>query len=147
MQTAHSYLHSNLNAQRVHTQLVSLLSLLPPTSLAMPESFSKYSQCVRFCHCSRSAHMAPSYSKHAHPSPQQLMGGWDMLIASLPLWVHITAKVLSPCSRQASVRWQGLSSRLRRKWFWKGMDKYPACESAVAPLCSKRIVTQNRLLL
>ena len=133
MHTAHSYLHSNLNAQRVHTLLVSLLSLLHSTSLAMPESFSKNSQCVFVCHCSRAAHMAPSYSKHAHPFPHQLMGGWKMLIATLHFWTRLTVKVLFPHSLQASVRWQALASRHRRQLFWKGMEQDPECESAVAP--------------
>ena len=50
---------------------------------------------------------------------------------------------LPPHCRRASMRWQGLSSRLRRKWFWKGMEKDPACESDVGPLWSKQIVIKN----
>ena len=133
MQTAHSYFHSNLNAHRVHTLLVSVLPLLPPTSLAMPESFSKYSQCLSFCHCSSAAHMAPSYSKHAHPSPHQLMGGWMMLIATLHFWTRLIVKVLSPHALQASVRWHVLASRHRKQLFWPRMEQDPACESAAAP--------------
>ena len=164
MNTVHSYLHFNLNAQRAHTLLVSLLPLLSLTSLAMPESFSKYSQCVGFCHCPRAAHMAPSYSKHAHSFPQQMMcsvnwrmliadgflpatARWRMFIATLHFWARHTAKVLCPHSRQASVRWQGSASRHRRKLFWKGMEQHPACESAVAPLWSTRNVIRNRPLL
>ena len=58
---------------------------------------------------------------------------WKALITDLRFWQRLVEKTLCRHARKASSRWQYLTAKQSDRLFWRGLERDPANETAVAP--------------